>query len=375
MSDAGQIYSDMGQHVGHNIEHAYQIYQQGQRKQDTSKALYGYLDMARRLEVPDPKTGKPKTVFDQKSLDIIESMLAHHNTAGAAAQEAAMGIGRGMVERYQNAAAKQQAAFQKQQDLQQSVQQGPILTTVPGRGNYRWTGKEYVPDTAVPRNTMGLDANQQLDLQKGIAKDANQAQLAQFKAQQQAKIAQTKAFSAFLKSNGIASPTDLFDPTIQEGGAFDPGKGFVNKQPDQQGDPTHIRFYYRPPDKDESGNPKLNAQGNPVGEKRGVVLPTTQVIGLQDAAAQMAGPQAVQALQWLRQNPDNKHASAVANEISRRMSEVPQAPTPAPFNPSPPSAAPAQPPTAAFQQGQQPTVVTPDETDVSDEAADQNPGY
>ena len=254
-----------------------------------------------------------------------------------------------------------------------AMQQGPVLTTVPGHGNYRWTGKEYVPDTAVPRNQMGLSADQQLDLQRGVNKDANQAQTAQFKAQQYAKTAQTKIFNGFLKSNGIASPTDLFDPTIQQGGVFDPRTGFIQTDP-KAGPQTHIRFYHKPPEVDDQGKPILDRNGNPVGGKFGVTLPTSQVVDMQNAAASFAGPQAVQALQWLRENPDNTHASAVAAEISKRMGQIDQAPAPAPFNPSPPSEAPAQPPQAAFSS--QPVAgPVPDESQVSQEAADQNPGY
>jgi hypothetical protein len=227
MADAGEIYAQFGQHLGHSIA---EMVAENHKKQQQAQLMQGYLDMARRMEIPDPQTGKTKSVFDQKSLDIIENMLAHHNTAGAAAQEAAMGIGKGMMERYQVAAAKQQAAIDKQARLQQLIRQGPITDTGP-------QGQPYIANpntgtwstnTAKPQNEMGLTAEDQLKLQQGIHKDATQAQMAQFKAQQQAKLSQTKIFSAFLKSNGIHSPTDLFDPSVQEGGAATPQTGFVN---------------------------------------------------------------------------------------------------------------------------------------------------
>jgi hypothetical protein len=201
---------------------------------------------------------------------------------------------------------------------------------------------------------MGMTAEEQLNLQRGINKDANAAQLAQFKAQQQAKLSQSKIFSAFLKSNGISSPTDLFDPSIQRAGTVDPTTGSFVNDPNQ--DPTHVQLYHEDPETNADGSVKTNNKGEPIGGKPGVVLPLPAVIDMQNAAASMAGPQAVQALQWLRANPDSKHAAAVAAEISNRMGKIEEAPAPETFNPSPPTFAQPQAPAALNQQGAQPAV-------------------
>ncbi len=337
---------DIGQGIHESAVGFAEAYQRTRHRIDQehndAQIAQALLDTARSMHIPDQKTGKPTQFFKDDQLQYVQRLIDQKKFKAAGAAEAAMGIGKDMLNRIGTAAAKQQAA-------QQAIQQGPVLTTVPGHGNYRWTGKEYVPDTAVPRNQMGLSADQQLDLQRGISKDANAAQTAQFKAQQQAKVAQTKIFNAFLKSNGISSPTDLFDPSIQQGGVFDPRTGFVQTDPNA-GPQSHIRLYHKPGEMDDQGKPVLDRSGNPVGAKAGVVLPTSQVVDMQNAAASMAGPQALQALDWLRQNPDSKHAAAVAAEISRRMGEIDQAPAPTDFSPTPPSFAPAQPPTAAFQQ-------------------------
>jgi hypothetical protein len=301
-----------------------------------------------------------KNFFQDDQLQYVQRLIDNKKYHAAGQAEAALGIGKDMATRIQSAAAKQQDAIAKQQRIQQQIQQGPILTTVPGHGTYMAnpnTGT-FAADSNVPRNAMGMTAEQQLNLQKGVNKDANAAATAQFKAQEQAKLAQTKIFNAFVKSNGINSVTDLFDPTIMQGGTADPTSGFREQPADVPH--THIRFYHKP---DDTKNP-------------GVVLPTQQVIDMQNAGASLAGPQAVQALQWLRQNPSNEHASAVAAEISKRMGQVDQAPEPKPFTPTPPSQLPASPPAAAYQQGDQPvTGGVDDSSQVSQEAADQNPGY
>ena len=342
----GSGISSAGDDIGNAIARMGIQMQKDKQDHETVQAM---LDSAKQMQVPDMRTGKPKNFFSDDQLHHIQRLIDQKKYHAAGAMEATFGIGKDMFNRIQTAAAKQQAALDAENQRQRAMQQGPVLTTVPGHGNYRWTGKEYVPDTAVPRNQMGLSAEDQLNLQRGVNKDANQAQTAQFKAQEYAKTAQTKIFNAFLKSNGIDSPTDLFDPTIQQGGVASPQTGFVQTDP-ANGPQTHIRFYHKPPEVDDKGNPILNAQGNPVGGKFGVTLPTSQVVDMQNAAASLAGPQAVQALQWLRENPDNKHASAVAAEISKRMGEIDQAPAPVPFNPTPPSQAPAQAPAAAYPQ-------------------------
>jgi hypothetical protein len=209
---------------------------------------------------------------------------------------------------------------------------------------------------------MGLNAKEQFDMQRGMVKDANAAQKAQFESEQKATLAKNKAFSGLLKGYGIASPTDLFDPTIQQGGVGnpqDPG-GFTPTDP-AKGPQTHIRLYHQPPSAPDAKD-----------GKQGIVLPTTDVVKLQDQAAGMAGPQAVQALQWLRQNPNNENAAAVRDEIIARTGEATKAPDPATFVPTPPSFAPPAAPAQPYAQPQQPV---DDGSQVSQEAADQNPGY
>jgi hypothetical protein len=379
----------MADYYGASIAHGYAAagddiakgitaaFAQSQKQHHEAEGVQGLLDIAKRMQIPDQKSGKPTNFFKDEQLQYVQRLIDNKKYHAAGQAEAALGIGKDMYNRIQTAAAKQQDAIAKQQRIQQQINQGPILATVPGHGTYMGnpnTGT-YSADTNVPRNAMGMTAEQQLNMQKGVNKDANAAATAQFKAQEYAKSAQTKIFNAYLKSSGISSPTDLFDPSIQQGGVFDSRTGFVQTDP-TAGPQSHIRIYHKPPETDDKGKVILNAQGNPVGARAGVVLPTSQVVDMQNAAASMAGPQAVQALQWLRQNPTNEHASAVAAEISKRMGQVDQAPEPKAFDPTPPSQLPASPPAAAFQTGDQPvTGGGDDESQVSQEAADQNPGY
>lgn len=361
----GHVYQSAGDDIAKGITAAHK---QAMKQHQDAEGVQALLDIAHRFNIPDPKTGKPVPVLKEEHYQYIKGLIDNKKYHAAGQAEAAFGITKDMIPRWQAAAAKQAAAYQQAQETARMQQQslgGPYqMTDAQGnkyRGNMNDKGIiQWYPDTAVPKNQMGLNAKEQFDMQRGMVKDANAAQSAQFKAEQQATVARNKAFSGLLKGVGIQSPTDLFDPTIQQGGVADPQTGFTQTDP-SQGPQSHIRLYHQPPSSPDAKDGKL-----------GIVLPTTDVVKLQDQAASMAGPQAVQALQWLRQNPSNEHAAAVRDEIIKRTGEATKAPDPATFTPTQPSFAPPSAPAQPYPQQQQPV---DDTSQVSQEAADQNPGY
>jgi hypothetical protein len=304
----------------------------------------------------------------------------------------------------QTAAAKQAAAYQKAQEQQQIMQQGPV--TVQDKTGRRYlynphTGA-YQTDTAIPRNEAGQTTEEQQNFQKAMQ--------AQQSAQQNTQRA---GFNVLLKSMNV-SPQDLYDTNKAQPGVLVPGRGFFptadyeqaavekNKAGQQIGadtsalppDATHVRVGYVPPSDEvfQRGNKKgLPVKpGNP-----GHILTTDEFNALRDAQAQLAGPTADQAWKWMNTSPEatqtdyngnpwtpdsidqyNKLLPGVRSRFQKQIAEGFEIPKQEVTT----TTAPAQAPAAAFPITQTPVTTVPDQTDqqdsqVSDEAAAQNEGY
>lgn len=317
MSDVGSIYrqsiAGFGSSIADGIKEYQTRYEKDKQMLDT---VQGYLDVAKKLQVPDPKTGKPKNFFNDEQLNTVQQLIKEKKAYQAGATASALGIGKGILQRAQSA---------------QELQSGPVTTVKEGI-RYRLTPHgEWLPVNAPPRNAMGQTPTQQANLQMKV-----QAQQSRGAAAQQAGLDKQ------LQTVGL-DRASLFDPSVQqpgymvdgkfqtpddvsndprwkyhtdsEGNIISPGKldtaaGKTTEHVTDFGDPSHIRVGYVPPVTDATGKSK---GGNP-----GTVLAATQLQAYQDAAAKAAGPQASQALQWMRANPENP----LAQKVNAKLQEL-----------------------------------------------------
>jgi len=299
-------YASAGEDIAKGITAAYL---QHKKQQADAEGVQGLLDIASRMQVPDPKTGKPTQFFKDEQLQYVQRLIDQKKFKAAGAAEAALGIGRDMNMRIQTAAAKQQAALQKAQQEQAAMQQGPITATDPSGRRYLYNQhtKTYQTDTAVPRDASGQTTEEQQNFQK--------AMLSQQAAQQNV---QRTGFNVLLKSMNL-SPQSLFDTTKHMPGTVVPGRGFLptadfmpTKDKGQLADPattppdtTHISIGYRPPATDDKGRLKVDKRGKPIDPgDQGRVLSIQEFNALRDAQAQLAGPEASNAWKWMNTSPD-----------------------------------------------------------------------
>lgn len=389
---AGAIYSHGGQVMAENLRHGFDAlarqHAAAQKEQQDASAVQGLLDMAKRFQMPDAKTGKPQNVFKDEHIQAIQRMIDQKQYKAAGAAEAAIGIGKDFVNRYQTAYAKQSAAVQKAQQQQQVMQQGPITTTDSSGRRYIYnphTGA-YQTDTAMPRNAAGQTTEEQQKLQLDM----------QAKLDAQQKL-QRDQYSKLLGSMNL-SPQALFNPQKQEKGTFVQGRGFLSAgdvQPSPGApptDPTHVRIGYQPASTEvfKAGNKK----GQPVNPGNpGRVLSMDELHALQDTQAQLAGPDATNAWAWLNTSPDKTQTDFNGNpwtedsidqykklypKVQARFAKDVAQGFEVPKQEVTTTTAPATPPTAAFSTepvAPLPAEDTGDQSQVSDEAADQNPGY
>lgn len=227
----------------------------------------------------------------------------------------------------------------------QAMAQGPVTATDALGRSYIFNPKTgaYQTNTALPRDTSGMTATQQVNMQKSLAAQ-----------QQAAQTTAQKTFASTLKSNGL-SPNALFDPDKQEQGYYSSGTGFQAVDPEDPNvdtttmDPvTHVRIGYEAP----SG---MTKQGKPIGGNDGVVMSLDQLHSLQDSAAQLAGPQATAVLNKLRTLPDDDPQVPQAEQwLSQQIANTGTKEQPVKYSVN---TAPPQPPQAAFAQPQvQPNV-------------------
>jgi hypothetical protein len=394
---------DYGAGLAHGITHGSDelakgiiaAHVQAKKQHADAEGVQGLLDIARRMQYPDQKTGKPTNFFKDEQLQYIQRLIDQKKYHAAGQAEAAMGIGKDMYTRIQSAAAKQAAAYQKAQEQQQIMQQGPV--TVQDKTGRRYiynphTGA-YQTDTAVPRNAAGETTPEQQNFQK--------AMIAQQTAQQNTQRA---GFNVLLKNLNL-SPQALFDTTKQTPGTVVPGRGFLptadfmpDKPKGQMADPgqappdaTHVAIGYRPPSTELIKSGKKKGQPVDPGDP-GRVLSQDEFNALRDAQAQLAGPTANQAWQWMNTSPEttqtdfngnpwtpdsideyNKLLPGVQKQFHKQIAEGFELPKQEVTT----TTAPPQPPTAAFPVAPQPVTTVPDQQDqtVSDEAAAQNEGY
>src|SRR6266478_1350934 len=95
-SGAGDIWYHALSGAGENLAKGLAKYRKD--SQDL-QAIQGMLDVARRIQTPDQKTGKPKNFFSDQQIQDIQRLIDTRNAKAAGAQEMALGIGKGMVDR------------------------------------------------------------------------------------------------------------------------------------------------------------------------------------------------------------------------------------------------------------------------------------
>lgn len=243
--------------------------------------------------------GKPvkgvKPILDPKSVDLFKTRVGTDRAKAQGALEALSRIGIHEIDTQRKAQAAAGGAASPF-----VIHEGRRYLQNPHTGALK-------PDTAVPRDEMGRTVTQQ-----------EQSDVRINRIMQQRMAAQSKGFDTALKGLGFTSRNDLFDPALQEHGTFDQG-AFVPVGKPKEGevspvteDATHVRVGYVPPttQTEKSGKIKVLDKG-----RAGVVIAKGDLSAYQDQAAALAGPEASQALEWLRKNPDNKLAPQVAQKF------------------------------------------------------------
>jgi hypothetical protein len=109
MADVGEMYRQGLSSFGHNLAEGIKDYQtRYERDKAMLDTVQGYLDVAKKLQVPDPKTGKPKNFFSDEQLNTVQQLIKERKAYQAGATASALGIGKGLIQR---AAAASQSPF------------------------------------------------------------------------------------------------------------------------------------------------------------------------------------------------------------------------------------------------------------------------
>jgi hypothetical protein len=393
--EIGRGYQSAGEDIAKGLTIAIA---RSKKQHDTAEAVQGILDIARRMQYPDQKSGKVTNFFKDDQLQYIQRLIDQKKYHAAGQAEAAMGMGKDMYGRIQIAAAKQAAAAEKAQQIQKQMQQGPIMATTPQgeRAMYNPHTGTWGPPPSLPRDSSGQTTTEQQNFQKAMS------------AQQAAQAnTQRAGFNVLLKSMNV-SPQDLYDTTKATPGVLVPDRGFfatadyMPAQAEKSGgrtigadpaqlppDPTHVRLGYVPPSKELfARGDKKNLPvkpGNP-----GHVITMDEFNALRDAQAQLAGPTADQAWKWMNTSPEatqtdyngnpwteesidqyKKLLPGVRKQFQKQIAEGFEIPKQEVTT----TTAPAQAPAAAFPITKEPVTTVPDEPVVSEDAADQNEGY
>src|SRR5947199_8011436 len=100
MADAGEIYRHSISSFGNSIAEGIKYYQtRYEREKQMLDTVQGYLDVAKKLQVQDPKTGKPKNFFNDEQLNTVQQLIKEHKAYQAGSTAAALGIGKGLLQR------------------------------------------------------------------------------------------------------------------------------------------------------------------------------------------------------------------------------------------------------------------------------------
>ena len=298
-TSAGEYYAEAGRSLGAHISSAFQQLAARRREEDKQRQqVQGILDVAKTIQVNDPKTGKPKAFFTPDQVQMVQHLLDQHKAYQAGAAAASLGMGKGILQR----------AAQMNQTMQ-----GPIYK------QDQYGVHQYNPHTGVWSTVNPRDPNTGLT----AGQSATQTRLSQA-ARARTQDAQQKQFDSTLKGLGI-NRQQLFDPHALEGGAMVGGQFYVPGQIDpntgvapipadkdgnfDQSKITAFRVGYRAPvwPTNDKGVPKKDLPPIDKG-KPGTVIQPEDLQAYRDQALSLADPkfkQALMAPQWaLGQDPE-----------------------------------------------------------------------
>jgi hypothetical protein len=307
--DIGQGLASMGNDIADAMQQYHKEHEQYDQALSTADALSrlgitndGHITPA--VDAQGKSIQGVTPIIDSKAVDLFKTNVGSKRSEARGALQALARIGISQIDTIR----KSQAAQGGSPFL---VHGGKAYLVNPKTGSVK-------PDVAIARNEQGVPVTTQY-----------QQQMAQARMQQQMVAGVRKGFNSSLQGLGISSPVDLFDSGIHQGGVIDQ-EGRFQQVPDtiqettggiggagamglyNAGVPpaqTHVRIGYVKPTLSDDKK-KVIDKGRP-----GAVVPSGVLSAYQDQAAALAGPEAVGALNWLRQNPNSELAPQVQQKF------------------------------------------------------------